>query len=97
MTASRAVLFSRTPRFPLGAIVVTPRAFEFLGCVTLEGFLRRHASGDWGNVSCVRAKANALALEQDDFVLSQYHVPQSLVYVLTEGDRTRTAVFVVEA
>lgn len=82
--------------FSLGVTCVSWNALQLLGWHVIATLLARHANGDWGDVSPVRAKANALALDQDYPVLSQYEYPNARVYVLTEDDRTRTVVVAYE-
>ena len=84
------------PSFSLGAIWVTQRAVELLGPIGIQRILTRHAAGNWGDVSSLRARANALALDQGYPILSQYLEPGMQVLVLTEDDRTNTWIFTAE-
>jgi hypothetical protein len=45
-------VFRDTPRFSVGQLVATPGAIATMDRtgVTAESLLRRHQSGDWGNV-----------------------------------------------
>ena len=38
------------PRFPLGRIVITPNALQSVPQPDVLAALRRHATGDWGEV-----------------------------------------------
>jgi hypothetical protein len=84
---------SITPRFDLGSIWVTPRVITLLGTIGICRILTSHATGDWGNVSSLRAKTNALALDQGYAIFSQYVESGAQVLVLTEDDRTKTWIF----
>jgi len=83
-------------RFSLGCTWVTPSAVELLGYAGIDRLLARHASCNWGDVSPIRARANALALEQGLPLLSQYISPGVQANVLTEADRTATWVFAAQ-
>ena len=79
---------------PLGDVVATPGALAFAGRhgVGLGALLRRHASGDWGDVGDDDARANDDALDAGARVLSAYDVGPGRVWVLTEADRSVTTV-----
>ena len=81
---------AQQPLFSLGVACVAWHALQLLGWNTINHLLARHGSGDWGDVSPMRARANVLALAQQYPVLSQYEFPRFHIYVLTEDDRTRT-------
>jgi hypothetical protein len=80
----------------LGDTWVTPSAVDLLGYAGIERLLARHASCNWGDVSPIRARANALALEQGLPLLSHYISPGLQAYVLTEADRTATWIFAAQ-
>lgn len=88
--------FSEPSLFSLGVTSVSWNALQLLGWNAIATLVARHLSGDWGDVSPMRAKANVLALEQHYPVLSEYEFPNARVYVLTEDDRTRTLIVVHE-
>lgn len=83
---------SRPSLFSLGVTCVSWNALQLLGWQAIATVINRHLSGDWGDVSAVRFRANALAIEQHYPLLSQYEFPRARVYVLTEDDRTRTLI-----
>ena len=79
--------------FPLGRIVLSPAA-ESLG-IDLMRFIRRHQTGDWGDLCDDDRAANQLALETNEAILSQYRVTSptgvdETVSVMTESDRSMT-------
>jgi hypothetical protein len=76
-------------RFPLGAIVRTP------GFAALEidpmPFLRRHMTGDWGEVSPEDAAENNLSVIRGFRILSAYRAPDGTrFWIITEADRLVT-------
>lgn len=83
--------------FSPGSTWVMPSAFVWLGPRRLAALLARHLAGDWGDVCPLRARANALALQQGYRLISEYAVSGGRVYVVTEDDRTGTLVFAVPA
>ena len=80
--------------FPLGQVVATPGALEILeetGTDTL-GLLRRHISGDWGEVPPEDARENELSVREGFRILSSYPVGKdgAKVWIITEADRSST-------
>ena len=78
--------------FDLGAVVATPGAIEFLDGrnVSPLELLKRHASGDWGDLGASDRKANDRALKTGERLLSAYDTPDAKVWVVTEWDRSST-------
>jgi hypothetical protein len=80
---------------PLGWIVSTPGAvdaFEKAG-ETPDAYLRRHASGDWGELDEHDKEMNRLALDQPDRIFSCYRLKdRTKFYVITEFDRSSTTI-----
>jgi len=82
-------------RFPLGQTVITPGAEEALEIAgqTATEFLRRHAAGDWGELSDEDAKENELSLEKGFRLLSRYETAKGLgLWIITEADRSTTTI-----
>lgn len=88
--------------FPLGRTLATPAALALardLG-VDVAALLRRHESGDWGDVCATDSGANDLAADPAIAarVLSAYDLPSTgnrpggRVWVITEADRSATTV-----
>lgn len=80
------------PLFPLGQIVATPAVIAHFNehRQSILPLLRRHVSGDWGEL-CAEDKAeNALSVQQGFRILSRYTVAGELVYIITEADRSAT-------
>ena len=74
--------------FSLGQIVATPGALE-LG-VNLFTYLKRHHSGDWGDLSEDDIKENEYSLRRDLRILSAYETPEGRLWIITEADRSVT-------
>lgn len=85
----------RVARFTLGQTVITPGAEESLqlaGQTAIE-FLRRHMSGDWGDLSEDDVKENELSLERGFRLLSCYQTTKGeRIWIITEADRSATTI-----
>ena len=80
-------------RFPLGDIVATPGALDALREAQQEPLelLRRHQTGDWGNLDEEDKAENEFSLTHDLRLLSAYTLPtQVKIWVITEADRSVT-------
>lgn len=81
------------PLFSLGQVVATPgalAALEEAGQEPME-FLRRHITGDWGDLVDEDKEANDRALRDDARIFSAYHtVKNTKIWVITEWDRSVT-------
>lgn len=83
------------PKFSLGHLVATPAAIASLHAagVSPMSLLRRHACGDWGQMSDADQRSNERALEEGSRLLSAYTLPTKVrVWVITEADRSATTV-----
>jgi hypothetical protein len=80
--------------FELGKVVGTPGALDLLERteVSPASLIRRHASGDWGEVSEVAAIENALSVREGFRVLSSYSVGGEHVWIITKADRSATTI-----
>jgi hypothetical protein len=82
-------------RFELGRTLITPGAEEALDIAgqTHNEFLRRHAAGDWGELSDADIKENELSLEQGFRLLSRYETANGeRFWIITEADRSATTI-----
>ncbi len=80
-------------RFEPGQIVATPGALDALSDARLSphSLLRRHVSGDWGELSAEDQRANEQALRHGYRLLSSYRLPNgTTVWCITEADRSST-------
>ena len=83
------------PRFQLGQVVATPGALEALeDAGQLPGeFLRKHVSGDWGDVEADDRRENETSVEGGSRLLSAYKTAKGIkLWVITEADRASTCV-----
>jgi hypothetical protein len=79
--------------FSLGLIVATPGALAALRNAgqSPADFLRKHASGDWGDLDDHDRAANWSALREGGRILSAYTtVRGDRLWVITEADRSST-------
>ncbi len=80
-------------RFELGVVIVTPGALEVLASEEPLVLLRRHASGDWGEVDAHDRRANDHALKDGTRLLSAYTLATGAkVWIITEADRSSTCI-----
>ena len=90
-----APLVKVTALFPLGRLSATPRALEALALAgqSPESFLRRHVSGDWGDLSEDDRRANLAALQAGARILSAYvTILGERLWIITEADRSLTTI-----
>jgi len=77
------------PRFSLGQIVATPGALETLEAVGQDPLelLKRHVSGDWGDLVDEDKEENELSLKEGYRLLSAYVLANEIkVWIITEAD-----------
>lgn len=76
-------------KFPLGQIVSSDMALDACPLPeTMWTLLRRHATGDWGDVCAEDAKLNDQSVNNGTRLLSSYKVGVQTVWILTEADRS---------
>jgi hypothetical protein len=80
-------------RFPLGQLAVTANASLRLATEVVLTALRRHASGDWGDLCPEDTLANDTAVHQGGRLLSAYGQGAHRFWIITEADRSVTTVF----
>ena len=84
---------SDSVKVPLGRIVATPAALGAVSQPDLVAALRRHAVGDWGDLTPDDRAANDDALRSGERLLSVYQSATGTTFwVLTEADRSATTV-----
>jgi len=82
-------------QFPLGQTYTTPGAEEALMIAGQTGieFLRRHMSGDFGELSDEDLQENELSLREGFRVLSAYRTAKGQkLWIITEADRSSTTI-----
>jgi len=86
---------STITRFALGQTFITPGAEEALQIAgqTATEFLRRHMSGDWGELSDGDVKENEFSLKEGLRLLSAYQTGKGQkLWIITEADRSATTI-----
>ena len=78
-------------KFLLGQLVMTRGITEW----TERGFdvcpyLRRHMTGDWGDLEADDKHLNDEALHGESRIFSAYQTPQGKIWIITEADRSAT-------
>jgi hypothetical protein len=84
-------------RFPLGETYITPGAEEALMIAGQTGieFLRRHMSGDFGELSDDDVSENELSLREGFRVLSAFRTAKGQkLWIITEVDRSSTTILI---
>ena len=79
--------------FSLGQIVATPSALAALEQAGhgAHEFLRRHVSGDWGELDADDRRENELSLRAGFRLLSAYLLTNGeKMWIITEADRSAT-------
>jgi hypothetical protein len=80
-------------RFQPGTIVATVGATMIADNHAILELLRRHLSGDWGELSEEDKKANEHAVKFGDRILSSYKTESGeKLWLITERDRSQTTV-----
>jgi hypothetical protein len=94
-TAEIANTTESAARFPLGQTVITRGALDALadaGQSALE-FLRRHQSGDWGDLCGEDKRENEFSVKNGFRILSAYRTKADVkLYAITEADRSATTI-----
>lgn len=90
------LLITVQSKFPLGQIVITPNAMTSVTAEDINDGLRRHASGDWGNVCPEDAEQNDEALQIGERILSAYGEGSLRFWIITERDRSVTTILMPE-
>ena len=86
-------------RFPIGQTYITPGAEEALMIAGQTGieFLRRHVSGDFGELSDEDLSESELSLREGFRVLSTYRTSRGTrLWIITEADRSSTTILTPE-
>lgn len=79
--------------FALGRLLATPGVLVALEKAqeTPDPYLKRHASGDWGDLDDEDKGANDAAVMHGTRLLSAYHLSDGTkVWIITEADRSAT-------
>jgi hypothetical protein len=83
--------------FPLGQILCTPGVLDSLPPEQVMHCVRRHARGDWGEVTPEDRAEIEFALHKHLRLFSVYHADDGTKFwVITEADRSATTVLLPE-
>ena len=89
--------------FDPGQVVATPGAMALIENweqhypqEVWTGLLRRHLTGDWGDVCEEDAKENEFSVENGLRILSSYKLGDDKVWLITEADRSVTTFLLPE-
>lgn len=84
-------------KFPLGQTVITANAQSLLPTDEVLATMRRHHSGDWGDVCKEDWNENELSLKNGFRLFSVYHTKDGVKFwIITEADRSVTTVLMPE-
>jgi hypothetical protein len=89
-------------KFPMGILTMTRGVNNQVADNTafakfVWGSLKRHANGDWGNLSAEDIQENNLSLRESFRILSAYEaegLPK--IWIITEADRSSTTILFPE-
>jgi hypothetical protein len=84
------------PKFPQGRVAITANAARRIPWPALKDGLRRHATGDWGDLDPQDARYNDDALIRGGRLLSAYGQDGRRFWIITEADRTVTTILLPE-
>ena len=76
----------------LGRVVITRSALDRLPPSDVNAAIKRHASGDWGDVDDEDRKENERSLLEGFRILSVYHAGNEKFWIITEADRSVTTI-----
>jgi hypothetical protein len=91
-----ALLALNPMRFQLGQIALTANAAGRLDTIAVHEGLRRHASGDWGDLCPEDAALNDQALIHGGRLFSAYGTGENRFWVITEADYSSTTILMLE-
>ena len=85
---------SKKPLFKLGQVVATANALAFANQCQIDLFtlLKRHHSGDWGNLCSDDKDSNEMALITGERIFSSYEFETDKIWIITEADRSTTTI-----
>jgi len=81
------------PKFSLGRIVATPGALDTVQQANQNPFefIRRHQSGDWGELCAEDKRENEFSVGNGLIIISAYRTLHDVkVWIITEADRSVT-------
>lgn len=82
--------------FQLGAVHATPGVLQAIPMEVITASIRRHVTGDFGDLDDDDKQANAWSIANGERILSAYEHDGNRYYVITERDRSVTTVLLCE-
>lgn len=84
--------------FEIGRLVSTSGAIDLLNDTNTSfiELLKRHTTGDWGDLCEEDKQANDAAVTTGDRILSSYDLRGRKVWIITEADRSVTTLLLPE-
>ncbi len=82
-------MFNEQKLFSLGQIVVTPNAFTAFEKTnsSFAHYLKRHLSGDWGDLCDEDKKENEESLKTGARIFSSYFLPdETKIWIITDAE-----------
>ena len=80
-------------RFTLGRLAITQGALDALTGEDIANAIKRHATGEWGELDKHDREMNDQALKKGGRILSQYRSEaDEKFWVITEADRSATTI-----
>ena len=77
--------------FPMGNVVITPNALGQLTPADIQRGLKRHQTGDWGDLGEEDWMENDRAVQAGTRLLSSYRSSGGVTFwIITEADRSAT-------
>lgn len=87
----------KKPLFHCGQLCATAGALKAVPPMELTLLMKRHLSGDWGDISENDAAANEDALHYGDRIISWYTASTNdRIMVITEADRSATTILLAD-
>ncbi len=84
-------------KFQLGRLHGTPNALTSIPTPEILIALRRHVTGDWGDLDDHDRQENEFSLTRNLRLFSVYHSTQGVAfYIITQADRSVTTVLLPE-
>jgi hypothetical protein len=88
---------AKRAQISLGRTVITANAMATLDPDSIQKALRRHACGDWGDLSPEDRQENDLSAREGFRILSAYtDLNGTHFWIITEADRSGTTVLLPE-
>src|SRR3954454_20129322 len=92
--AAEEVRHMRKRLFELGQLVMTPGALNTMVELNIDpvDLLKRHISGDWGDLDEEDKQENELSVQKGFRILSAYGKGDRKLWIITEANRSVTTI-----